>query len=316
MSLLEQTAADYRTYDDRLTFHISDRMLETDTAQKNWRPYFDTEYDNTSQSRSTLTDAQLSSNTWRIQSGVDGIAFSDVLTGINLQLSQSDTTFSDRSGSGNRTAGIGSFYVAKPITNSVWIDSRLDAGYVSLDKLSRKTQLGATAAASTQGDTYGTQMGATAGLNYRGSTRAIAYNVRVGASKQHTELEGYLEKAGVLALAYDNASYDSTLGTVSAHFESADKKAMIQPFMDVAYNHDFNSDAIKVGVGSEKATIVPYVRGRNFQDSVTIQLGADAKISDTTQLTASAYSALFSQSDDVGKISSTNGVLIGLKSSF
>lgn len=316
MSILEQTATDYRTYSDRLTFHIIDRMLEPSFTNKTWRPYLDADYDTSSQSRSTLTDARLSSNTWRIQTGVDGIAFSDVLTGINLQLSQSDNTFSDRSGSGNRTAGIGSFYVAKPITNHIWVDSRLDAGYVSLDDISRKTRLGAIALASTQGDTYGTQMGATAGLNYRGSTESISYNMRVGASQQNTELKAYQEKPGVLALAYDNASYNSTLGTVSTHFESADKKAVIQPFMDVAYSHDFNTDAIKVGVGSEKATIVPYVRDRNFQDSVTLQVGSDVRISDTTQLTASAYSTLFSQSDDFSEISYTYGVSIDLKISF
>lgn len=317
MGILEQTATNYRTYNDRLNFHVIDRMLQNGVANKNWRPYVNADYDSASQSRATLADARLSSKTWRFQIGIDGTVFSDVLTGVNLQLSQSDNIFADQSGSGNRTAVIGSFYAAKPITNRVWIDSRLDAGYISLDKLNRKTRLGAIATASTQGDTYGTQTGATVGLNYRRSTDSAAYNARIGISQQHTELEEYQEKSGVLALAYDNATYDSTLGTVSLHFESADKEAMIMPFMDVAYNHDFNTDAIKVGVGPEKAMIVPYVRDRNFQDSVTIQVGTDISISNATQLTASAYSALFSQSDDeFSKISLTNGVRIGLKSNF
>lgn len=196
--------------------------------------------------------------------------------GGTVTLNRNSGSFGSGLGKTDSTFGAASGYVETQL--APWLSVVADGavGWTDFNRIERRARLGKSANERVQGATDA--IAYSAGLHLRSQIPLGDWMVSgsAGLTFERTELSGYAEKAGILALHYGTSRYDAALGQFNLRIARQSKDAWFRPFAALSFTHDFTDDPIRVKAGPTASTIVSYSTSKNLKTSLGGELGFTA----------------------------------------
>ena len=187
-------------------------------------------------------------------------------------------------GSLDQSTALLSLYTVHRLTDSAYLNATVSYGATRYDKIERRASLGSIAKEQTQGETTGDYMSASIGGGYDIPLGNWTVTPNTSVSYERTSIDGYSERAGVLALAYGDADYNAVRGSLGVRAQLTGGTSKLRPFFSLNVSRDFNADEIAVKVGPDRSSVVDYTTERPNRTLGMASIGANYSLTENLVL--------------------------------
>ena len=225
--------------------------------------------------------------------GIDRMVASNALIGAAASYSAGQSKFSSGSDYTNQLT-LGTLYGTAFLSEKIYVNATLQYGDLSFDDIQRKVVLGPTSITST-GKTGGNYSAARIGIGYILPQERWTLSPALALTSAKTTMNSYTESYTPVSVAYGDASYKSTMMTISLSGKMHGEKDQWIPAFRVAADKDLSGSPMTIGIGSDASLISTLSVDKPMREFYSLSIGAQRVTDSGTWLiggTASAGSAL------------------------
>ncbi len=237
-------------------------------------------------------DPGSTTKTASLKAGGDVMVTKNALVGMSISLNKSNLEFDQDSGGFENRTIVGSLYTNIALSNSIYVNAMVGAGYIELDDITRKFNIGPSREVY-NGETDGSYKTARIGIGYKHLTGGWSLVPAAAYTYESLKINGYTESYGVASLSYGDNELESSRVTASltATYNPKDPNGWT-PMFRVSLEHEFKDDDLKVNFGPDEDNIGSFYLPRPDGTYGYLTAGVSKKIGESSSFGVNATTVI------------------------